>query len=276
MVDKENLFLKNKLFYYHHIGDDNHVRTKISFSSHCLTLLLNGRKDVFHRDDLISYDNTNCLIFKSGNYLSTEISSDVNTYHSLLIFFDNLFLQGFKNKFYKVLEKFERSKTDISFLSLVNDDYIEEYKKNIIHLLDNKIFSEEMQVLKLEEILLYLVEREGRLVLDFLDFNVRPDNYILIKSVVESDLNHTLSVEELAFLCHMSLSTFKRTFFEIYKVNPGKWLRSRRLEYAALLIKAKEKSPSEIYYDLGFSSLSSFIYSFKREFGITPKQYQLH
>ena len=43
-----------------------------------------------------------------------------------------------------------------------------------------------------------------------------------IKSVVESNVHSNLKLEEIVFLCHMSLSTFKRHFTTEYNQPPGK------------------------------------------------------
>jgi AraC-like DNA-binding protein len=73
----------------------------------------------------------------------------------------------------------------------------------------------------------------------------------------------------------MSLSTFKRRFARIYGTSPNKWLLEKRMQKAAQMLKQSECKVSEIYFELGYENLSSFIQSFKQVHGITPKQYQL-
>ncbi|MGL5224587.1 MAG: hypothetical protein ACRC8Q_04515, partial [Aeromonas sp.] len=43
-------------------------------------------------------------------------------------------------------------------------------------------------------------------------------------------------LQELAFLCNMSLSTFKRTFISIFNQPPRKWLNHKKMTYAQKLI----------------------------------------
>ena len=78
------------------------------------------------------------------------------------------------------------------------------------------------------------------------------------------------TLEELAFLCGMSLSVFKRKFKAHFATTPGKWLRSRRLEHARSLLSNSSMSVAEICYDSGFESPSSFIRLYKHHFGVTP------
>ncbi|WP_420152093.1 helix-turn-helix domain-containing protein, partial [Siphonobacter sp.] len=78
-----------------------------------------------------------------------------------------------------------------------------------------------------------------------------------------------------AFLCHTSLSTFKRRFAKIYGTSPNKWFLEKRMQKAAQLLKQGDYKVSEVYYEIGYENLSSFIQSFKQVYGVTPKQYQL-
>ncbi|MEM9024275.1 MAG: AraC family transcriptional regulator, partial [Bacteroidota bacterium] len=83
-----------------------------------------------------------------------------------------------------------------------------------------------------------------------------------------------LTLEELAFLCNMSISTFKRHFQQIYEVAPSRWFREKRLQRAEYLLRVQHQKPSEVYREVGFENLSSFTQAFKKHFGTTPKKYQ--
>jgi transcriptional regulator GlxA family with amidase domain len=50
--------------------------------------------------------------------------------------------------------------------------------------------------------------------------------------MIESNVHSNLKLEEIAFLCNMSLSTFKRHFIVEYNEAPGKWLQDKRLQRA--------------------------------------------
>nr|WP_283770027.1 AraC family transcriptional regulator [Mucilaginibacter sp. Bleaf8] len=47
------------------------------------------------------------------------------------------------------------------------------------------------------------------------------------------------------------------------------------MEKAAPMLRNTGLNSSEIYLDLGYENLSSFIQSFKQVYGMKPKQYQL-
>ena len=95
-----------------------------------------------------------------------------------------------------------------------------------------------------------------------------------LKRVVESNIYSNLTLDELAFLCHMSLSTFKRKFERLYGMSPMRWFHEKRMQQAAIMLRRQHRKASEIYGDLGYENLSSFVQAFKKEFGVTPRVYQ--
>ena len=93
-------------------------------------------------------------------------------------------------------------------------------------------------------------------------------------NVIENNTLNKLTLKELAFLCNMSISTFKRIFEKKFKESPIKWFQDKRLEHSAYLLKNNSKRASDIYEEIGYENLSNFIHAFKLKFGVTPKQYQ--
>lgn len=98
---------------------------------------------------------------------------------------------------------------------------------------------------------------------------------VLVRQAVTSHIGQPVAVEELAFLCHMSLSTFKRRFAGLYGTSPSRWLLERRMEKAAALLRQANRSVREVCDELGYEHPSSFSQSFKQFYGVTPKQYQI-
>lgn len=274
LLGTNDIPLKDVMFY-HHIGHDSNYRSKISFNTHCITLLLTGKKQVVAGDQHIDYGNKSCLFFKTGNYLSTEISADGKPYHSLLIFFSEKVLNECRHKYSHLLSEPAADCPEHPYLFIPSDEYIENFKASTLQSLESGTFSSSLQVLKFEEIMLYLLEQQGRKVIDFFEQSRSNDEVSTFKKVVEANILKKICVEELAFLCAMSRSTFKRRFVEVYGKSPGQWQMEKRLDHSAFLLSVKKLNPSEVYEEAGFSTLSSFTQSFKKKFGLTPKQYQL-
>lgn len=86
-----------------------------------------------------------------------------------------------------------------------------------------------------------------------------------LASQVEQHWLAAQSVEELAFLCHMSLSALQRKFSDQFDQSPDKWLTDKRLNLAKHWITHDGLRPSEVWNDLGYRSHSAFTAAFKAE-----------
>ena len=131
-----------------------------------------------------------------------------------------------------------------------------------------------LQRVKVEELLLYLCYHYPEN-MDQLKIRAKISiTEIEIKKLVESNIGSNITLNELAFLCNLSLSTFKRRFISLYGMAPSKWFLQRRMELATALLRTGKETPSEIYYKVGYESHSSFTHSFKQVFGLTPNEYR--
>lgn len=244
----------------------------INLTRNTFSFLLDGHKEVITDSETISIQNSEFLLMKSGHCLMTEQLSPSNrNYRSILLFFSDDLVNDFIQKHAIKLDDALSVKTVQSF---PYDDFIKLYLQSLQHL--HLLKSDQRQQLleiKLEEILLYLMQQFGNTYLNaFIGGNYsREDDFI---RVVESNMLNKLTLKELAFLSNMSVSTFKREFEKQFQESPIKWFQNKRLEHSAYLLKHKNARPSDIYLEVGYENLSNFIHAFKSKFGITPKQYQ--
>jgi len=258
--------IKNEAYIIDYTHKQNAPRQKVSFDYYTISFLIEGVKEIYsstHSEKIIP---SNFLVVKRGNCLMTETLSNNSRYRSKLILFSKDFLLQFISKYNidfinKKTNSFKRYKV------LAFDDYIKLYIESI----NTSIPSERMQVAKVEELLVYCYEKYGNQLFSFLNEEGLHYN---MRQVIENHLTKNLSVEELAFLCNMSISTFKRAFYQEYQSTPSKWIKKQRLELSKNDLKNGNSRASDIYLKYGFGSLSRFISAFKCEYGITPKQFQ--
>ncbi len=266
----------NPVIFYHHSSEHTEHRSMFSFNMHCMVFMINGKKHIRVGEEDFCYDSSSCLLFKTGNYLSTELSSEDESYQSLLLFFNTKSLDRMIKKHQQLLNKNRHSVESKNYLSIDCDAFMGDFKKALLTLFKNgQPISKALAEVKFEEIILYIFERHGRLLVDFYKQKIDQKTMNFFKRVVEANIHSNTSIEEIAFLCHMSKSTFKRVFTKVYGESPGRWLREKRLDRSAFLLDVKKIPPNEVYLQVGFSNFSSFIQSFKKKFGVTPKQYQL-
>lgn len=264
---KEDLLL----YDYHAIKESS--RQQVTLSKNTISFLQEGEKEIITDNARINIDDTKFLVMTAGNCLMTEKFSSIQArYNSLLFFFSDDSLLNFVSKHRINLSNTNHSESAIAF---TYDNFILTYIQGLKELIELKpALRGKILTAKFEELMLYLVDRDGSQVIQTLMNHVDKRSFDLVR-VVEANKHHKLSLKQLAFLCHMSVSTFKRAFENHYQESPIKWFQNKRLEYAAILLQNQQKRPSDIYLEIGYESLSNFIQAFKHKYGQTPKQYQL-
>jgi AraC-like DNA-binding protein len=247
-------------------------KQQVNLSMNTFSFLLEGHKEVINDTATIAISNADFLIMKAGKCLMTEkFASSTEAYRSILLFFPNEAVFQFSRKYSLNLTKEVAPKT---IQSISYDQYLRSFVESLVEL-DNRSAETKNKLLqvKFEELMLYLTDLLGADFLSSLMRDMDPHNFHFL-NVVENNKLNKLTLNELAFLSNMSLSTFKREFEKHFKESPSKWFQEQLLDYAAFLLKNEVKRPSDIYQEIGYDSLTNFIQAFKIQFGKTPKQYQ--
>ncbi len=99
------------------------------------------------------------------------------------------------------------------------------------------------------------------------------DNDIAIMPALEcirSNYMQNLSIEELASMCHLSQTHFRRLFHEIMQTSPLDYLNTTRILQSCILLRTTEESILSISEQVGFRSVSSFNRHFAEKMGAQP------
>lgn len=260
----------------HYRSDKPAQRTKIVLPQILITFPEQGEKVVHYANQTTVIKNTQFALLASGNCLMTEKRPIDQSYSSTMLFFDNALLTQFFIKYASIIDRIVAIpvQNPKPFIVFEKDPFIQHYLTSF-QLLQSKSepFSEKIAALKLEELLLHLLEKYPQEMVAFQSVNQLEYSDFEIRMAVEQNLTSNLTLEELAFLCHTSVSTFKRKFRKLYHLPPGQYFLQRRMEIAASLLLQNE-NPGEIYYKVGYENHSSFSQSFKQIYGTSPSQYQ--
>ncbi len=266
------IFSKNKdkdldLFVHDFKMTDDIFKSKVNLSLHMFSFLQKGKKQVHFADSSVAVNRKQSLLIKKGNCLWSELLDNDNVYYCKLFFFSESRLKGFLKKHGKISPNEEETP---SYFVIENDDYIHSYL-NSLSIINSvpTIFSENLLSIKFEELMLYLVNKYEKSFEEYL-LSLISTERSTFKNIVEKNVYSNLKVDEIAFLCHMSLSTFKRNFVKEYKTTPGKWFQDRRLRRAKALLTEGESKASDIYMEVGYNNLSNFSAAFKNKFGKSP------
>jgi AraC family transcriptional regulator, exoenzyme S synthesis regulatory protein ExsA len=128
--------------------------------------------------------------------------------------------------------------------------------------------------LKFKELILQVLTSKQNPKLAAYFLSTVQEEKVNLKKIMQDNLMYCLSLEDYAKICHMSLSSFKRNFKEIFGVAPGKWLIEQRLKYAKMRLLTTDESVNDVAFHAGFETTSNFIRCFKKSFGLPPLQYR--
>lgn len=128
--------------------------------------------------------------------------------------------------------------------------------------------------LKIKELILLLVQTKNVTSILELVADLYSARTAHLKSIIELHLYSNLSVEDLAKLSNLSLSSFKREFKAEFNDSPNNYLNLKKLERARELLKRTPMPISDIAYEVGFNDPLYFTRLFKKRTGTSPTTYR--
>lgn len=232
-----------------------------------------GRKTIIDVSNISSLETGELMILSKGSYLIHQALPENGWFKSIVLYFGNEFLADFFIKYSK-LAKEEKHTARTSFLKYKQDAFIKNYILSLQALIQSpKIYSPEFKAIKAEELLLYLAHYDP-VKLWSLSVIAKDNEEMTVRKVAESKIGTPITIEELAFLCNTSVSSFKRRFIKIYGLPPQKWMVQQKMKMAAGLLKHPDERPGSVFEKVGYGNHSSFTKAFKYQYGITPKAFQ--
>ena len=215
------------------------------------------------------------LVLRCGNYFTEFYQSTDDRFEAIAIhlYADTLKLI-YDRDFPDFLAEVDRVQP-IHFEHRAASELLTAYIKGLAFYFENPaLVSDELQKLKIKELLLLLARTDKAADVRRLIAGLFVATQYEFTAVVEANLFADLSSEELAHLCGMSLSGFKRAFRQAYDDSPARYIRRRRLEQAAKLLRGTSLRISEVAYDCGFRELAHFSRLFKGVYGVAPSGYR--
>lgn len=240
----------------------------------CFMFVNKGEFSVRTPDQFISFKQDQGLLAKCFNFFieTTEIQRSKEEKMEFL----GIFL--FPSHVESLLDLDLASSTnriDFNVKQLPIDSLFKSYRDSIDVFIEHPDLADEAIIeTKLKEFVLLVSKSQNMSPLDFLAamFSL---NLTEFKTTILNNLYSNLSVAELAQLCALSTSTFKRKFNEVFGESPKKYVANKKLEKAAHLLKNSQERISSIAYDCGYETISTFNRSFKSSFGVSPSTFRL-
>lgn len=141
----------------------------------------------------------------------------------------------------------------------------------LLRLLDNSDDARFLRPLVLQEIYYQLVKMGlGSILAQFASAGTRLSQLGKATAWIKSNYRESMSVEELADLVGMSLSSFHRHFKAVTLMTPLQYRTQVRLQEARRMLLTERISAGQVAAAVGYDSQSQFSRDYKRMFGSPP------
>jgi AraC-like DNA-binding protein len=243
----------------------------------CLLFFSEGGNNHYSQSESLTVTTGDGILMKCGNFFFDLIPDEEsgNTEMIAVHFFPKVLKQIFKNALPKFLTESDKSGSNQYMTQINGDQVLAAYMESIMLLFKNpSLADEEVLTLKLKEIVLILSKMDNSGVRQIL-MNLFNPVSVAFKQTIEAHLFSQLSLDDLASLTNNSLSSFQRQFKKLYKTTAANYIKNKRLEKYAELLKISDLSISEISDECIFSDIAHFSNSFKEKYNFTPSEYRL-
>lgn len=133
---------------------------------------------------------------------------------------------------------------------------------------EQHLFYARMILLKLQELALEIQR------LQHISASAASKNFEYVINYLSQNYHEKIVMKHLAGQMHLSYDYFQHRFKEIQGESPSQFLLHKRLDAAAKLLHLSDLNCTEIAYRCGFSTSAQFSAVFKREFGISPREFR--
>lgn len=246
----------------------------------CFLYMLEGQIDYKTQLQSISIPVNEAVLLKCGNYFSQMKSSTLSKNNQIVIvhFHPEILKKIYDTDLPKIFKNPTKEVNLDTELTQINNDFlIQKYVESLLFYFDNPtLINEDVLVIKLKEIILLLCQTKNASVIQQILSQLFSPTSFTFKQVIENYFYQHISIEELAHITNLSLSSFKREFKKIYNDTPANYFRNKKLEKAAELLLISDERITDIAFDCGFNDLANFSTLFHEKYNQTPSNYRLN
>jgi AraC-like DNA-binding protein len=171
---------------------------------------------------------------------------------------------SFIQKFKHVMNKIDHPK--VHFLTTCILDELEEKKANYQTSVKGLLLSLCIEFLR--------IQSEEKQTND----DEQPENSLVISPALDyihENYMAQFTIEDLADLCHLSVTHFRRLFVSIMGTSPLDFINNTRIYQACILLRSTEEPILSISEKVGFHSISSFNRYFSKVMHISPREWRV-
>lgn len=267
------LAVKDMLFVYYRCPQ---VEKQLKLFTHFneIAYTLSGKKTIYQKGKSWELTENKSLFFRRAAY-KQELDDTVG-WEVLAFYFKDNFLR-------KVFDEY-RSDLPVKNLPLPPSDMFIEIQVNeaaraffysiLPYFNQKQPPAQNLLELKFKELLFIILSDPSNAGLLSYVVSIKDQHKTPIWEVMEANYMYNLTVAQFAKMAERSEATFKREFFNYYKISPGKWLRIKRTDHARYLLETSNRPISEIAFESGFENVSHFSRVFKERYKTAPSIYR--
>lgn len=241
----------------------------------CFIYFLEGRTKINSPHEQKWVEPEESVLLKCGSYFSDLVKySTAERYEVVVI---HLYPEILRKIYSSEIPAFMKPSENKSFIRKVApNDVIKKFIESLYFYFDHPEWvSDELLKLKIKELVLLLVQTKNAESIVRLFSDLFTPRNLSVKEVVNSHLFSDLSIDDLAGLCNLSVSTFNRTFQTLFNDTPANYIKIKRLERAKELLTISSLTANEIAFQTCFKDAAHFSRSFKAVYRCSPSTYRL-
>ena len=236
----------------------------------CFVYFKDGKTILSSPTERLAIDATESILLNCSNYFADFLQKAPSA--TIEVYAVHLYPDLLKEIYKDTLPEFFKHKATGQHAKVIASQSI------INHFIDSLVFyfenpglvNAELLVLKIKELILLLLQTHNAPTISELMADLFSPRQANLKDVVQHHLFANFSLNELAKLAGLSLSSFKRAFQHIYNDTPANYLRTKKIEKAMDLLEQTDLSVSEICFQIGFNDASHFTKAFKKHTKQSP------
>lgn len=245
----------------------------------CFLYVLKGNQRLHSGDRRELLHQKDAVLMKCGTYFGEWLQSADYTHCEAIAvhLYPEVLKKVYESEIPDFVKQYHKVKNQEQLVKVKDNALVDNYIASMTFYFENpQLVDDELLKLKLKELILLLLKTEkGSSVMEVISSLFSPREYSF-KEVIDAHIFSNLTIEHLARLTNMSVSSFKREFARIYNDTPAHYLRGRRMERAATLLRVSDQRITDIAFECGYTDIAHFSSSFQEIHGLSPTQFRLN
>ncbi|GJM36552.1 MAG: hypothetical protein DHS20C18_55530 [Saprospiraceae bacterium] len=273
-LNKQTFRYKNKILIEKAIFTPPYRHERAVQNEGCFVYVQGTKTKIYSSDDNLKIENKEAILLKCDTYFFDFIQESENQSVEVIAvhLYPEILRKIYINELPAIIDKQVSNKKT---KHIADQKIISKFIESLEFYFENpSLVNDDLLELKIKELVLLLVQTKNVASILELVANLYSPRVANLKNVIELHLYANLSIEELAKLCHLSVSSFKREFKKQFNDSPANYINTKKIEKAKGLLSFSKLPISEVAFESGFNDPQYFTRLFKKKEGMPPSEFQ--